>query len=226
MKAQRHLLPVGASCFRRRLFCSCSAGPPQHSSPMARGRCIATTSATPGRVRAGARCSGRKGRLTTRRSGTTSRSGTVSTSSGHRHRSAGRQDHLLRHGLQVLFDRHVRHLQHADRQRQLPPPPCRCLRLLAGSRRGRHDLHGRPRQLAERVHDRPDHQETHSQVEVQPGLQGNDGKGHEGDIWQHPVIAPAGRPDGGYYLLHPRPDQPAAGHLHRPHRQRERTRRR
>ena len=34
-------------------------------------------------------------------------------------------------------------------------------------------------------------------------IQGNDDRGHEGDIWQHPVIAPAGRPEAGtIYFTH------------------------
>ena len=45
--------------------------------------------------------------------------------------------------------------------------------------------------------------------------------GHEGDIWQHPVIAPVERAAGGHHLLHPRPDPRTGGHLHRPHRQRD-----
>ena len=45
--------------------------------------------------------------------------------------------------------------------------------------------------------------------------------GHEGDIWQHPVIAPASVPAGGHHLLRPRPVHRRGGHLHRPHRQRD-----
>jgi hypothetical protein len=67
---------------------------------MARGRCITTTSATPGRARTSARCSGTVA-APARRRPRTSRSGTASTSSGHRHRSAPTADHLLRHGLRL-----------------------------------------------------------------------------------------------------------------------------
>ena len=124
----------------------------------------------------------------------------------------GRQDHLLRHGLQVLFDRHVGHLEHADRQRQLPPPPRRCLRLLAGRRRERHDLHGRPRQLAERVHRRPDHQEAHAQVAVQQRA-----RGRHLSTSAHRARGHAG---GGHHLLHEQPVQGRGGRLHCPHGQR------
>ena len=79
-----------------------------------------------------------------------------------------RQDPLLRHGL----------------RRSVPstPRPWRrtaCLHLPAdvsdsspavGARR--HDLHGRPRQLAERLHQHPGHQEAHAQVAVQPRARG------------------------------------------------------
>ena len=39
-------------------------------------------------------------------------------------------------------------------------------------------------------------------------IQGNDDEGHEGDIWQHPVIAPAGRPEAGtIYFTHDQVNQ-------------------
>jgi outer membrane protein assembly factor BamB len=39
-------------------------------------------------------------------------------------------------------------------------------------------------------------------------LEGNDDEGHEGDIWQHPVIAPAGRPEAGtIYFTHDQVNQ-------------------
>ena len=133
---------------------------------MARGRCIATTSATPGRARTWARCS--RGSAGDSASRSTSRSGTASTSSGHRHRSAP----TARPSTSAWASTSVPSTPQTMSDERLPPPPRRCLRLLAGSRRERHDLHGRPRQLAERIHQQPDHQEAHAQVAVQPRARG------------------------------------------------------
>ena len=87
-------------------LCSRSAGPPRHSSPTARGRCITTTSATPGRARTWARCS--RVRPGTGDAGGHGRQDLARLRQAPDLAIAQRRrlDRLLRHGLRLLFRRH------------------------------------------------------------------------------------------------------------------------